>query len=236
MGRRVYKFGSNAEVDLGQTEDVIITGGDQYWPAANATTTLVSSSVEDAAGGDGLQLVTVTGIVIIDGKYVEVSEEVVPEGQGVVTLDNEFYRSYLGWGDDVGVTGVNEGNIDIKHGANILARIGAGDGRTLQAMYTVPEVEGRGLHLTGWDLSVSKGGNAAGVEFTLLGRPRPGCSWRTLDRAGISSQGGPYNHHWGRGVHYLAPGWDVRIRVTDCSANDTACHGGFDMEVEIHNH
>ena len=227
MARKVYKFGSNPLINLGGVEDIIAAGGDQYWPTANATTTLVSTSVEDAVGGDGLEEIEVIGIVITNGRFLEVKELVVPTGQSLVTLENEFYRVYRGWGGDVGVDGVNAGAIAIKHGANVLAQINAGDGQTLQATYTIPEFEKQGMFLTGWNVSITKGGNASSVEASLQIRSAPGQSWRTIDRGGTSSLGAPYKEDWGKGLIYLPPGYDVRARVTDCTANATAVHGGI---------
>lgn len=228
MPRAVHKFGSLATLAQSATAELWTPGGDITYPAANAVTSLVSASVEDAVGGDGIESGFVQGIVRVGSSFNEITEPFVPTGQSLVTLQSEFWRVYRAWGEEIDAGVVNLGNVDIKHGATVLARIGAGDGQTLMAAYTVPEHEDRGLHLTGWHFSVSKGGNLAGVQCTLFMREF-GRSWRVVDREGITSSSGPFEIRWKKGTTglYCPPGTDIRIRVTDNTANATAIHGGF---------
>lgn len=231
MARQVYKFGSLPTLALGATADLWVAGGDLYYPAENAETTLLSGSVQDAIAGTGARSLTVQGIVKDAGPvYREVSEEVVPTGEDLVTLTTQFWRVYRGWARGVGSGGVNAGDIDIKHGANVLARIAAGDGQTLQAGYTVPEFGGRGLHLLGWRVCPSKGGQTASIQAKLYAR-RPGESWRVLDAGGATSNGAAYFAAWGKRVNYMEPGSDIRIRITDNVANATAIAGSFWLKV-----
>ncbi len=231
MARQVYKFGSLPSLAQSAVADLWVAGGDLYYPADNAETTLLSDSVEDAIAGTGGRSLTVQGIVRDPGPvYREVSEEVVPTGTDLVTLTNQFWRVYRAWVRGVGSGGVNAGDIDIKHGANVLARIGVGDGQTLQAAYTVPEFGRRGLHLLGWLVCPSKGGNVASIQAKLFAR-KPGESWRVLDAGGTTSNGAAYSAKWGKRVNYMDPGSDIRIRITDNSANATAIHGSFWLKV-----
>ncbi len=225
MPREVHKFGSLATLASSATAELWSAGGNHTYPADNATTTLVSASAQDAVGGSGIESGVVQGIVRVGADFHEMTEPFVPLGQSVVTLQNEFWRVYRGWGDEVDSGVVNAGIISIKHGSTVIAEIPAGEGQTLMALYTVPEFENRGMRLTGWHFSVAKGGNAAGVECTLYTRAF-GKSWRNRDRAGITSNSVPFSIKWGKGI-YLAPGTDVRIRVTGNTANSTAIHGGF---------
>ena len=230
MGRRIYKFGSLASLAASATADLWAPGGDITWPADNAETTLVGTDAADAAGGTGAQLAVVDGIVKGSGPvYDRILEEVIPNGNGSRTLANQFWRVSRAYVKDVGSGGVNAAALDVKHGGTVLARIGAEEGQTLQAAYTVPMVQKRGLHLTGWKVTLTKGGNTAAIEVTLFAR-RPGESWRVLDRGGANSIGSFFENHWGRKVNYMAPGSDIRIRITDNTANATAIHGGFWLE------
>ena len=231
MARQIYKFGSLGSLAQSAVADLWVKGGDLYYPAANAETTLLGDSVQDGIEGTGGRSLTVVGIVKDAGPvYREVSEEVIPTGTDLVTLTTQFWRVYRAWVRGVGSGGVNAGNIDIKHGANVLARIGAGDGQTLQAAYTVPEFRGQGLHLLGWRVDPSKGGNVAAIQAKLFAR-RPAESWRVLDAAGATSAGAAYFAEWGKRVNYMEPGSDIRIRITDNSANATAIHGSFWLKV-----
>ena len=231
MARKIYKFGSLPTLAQSAVADLWVAGGDLYYPADNAETTLVSDSVQDAIAGTGARSLVVQGIVKgTDPIYREVEEEVVPTGTDLVTLENQFWRVYRAWTVGVGAGLVNAGDIDIKHGANVLARIAAGDGQTLQAAYTVPEFRNRGLHLLGWRVTPSKGGNVASIQAKLYAR-RPGESWRVLDAGGATSNGAAYFAAWGKRVNYMEPGSDIRIRITDNAANATAIHGSFWMKV-----
>ena len=231
MARKIYKYGYLPTLAQSAVADVWVVGGDLYYPAENAETTLLGASVQDAIAGTGARSLTIQGIVKgTDPVYREVTEEVIPTGEDLLTLENHFWRVYRAWVRGVGSGGVNAGNMDIKHGANILARIAAGDGKTLQAAYTVPEFKGRGLHLVGWRIGPSKGGNVASIEAKLFAR-RPGESWQVLDAGGATSNGASYRGDWGKRVNYMEPGSDIRIRVTDNAANATAIHGSFWLKV-----
>ena len=142
----VRKFGYNADVDAG-TEDIWIGGGSLNWPSAAAATNIISSSTDDdASPATGANTVTVEGL---DANYQLVRETAEMNGQTQVALTTQFLRVFRAWVATAGTGLTNAGNIDVRHTTTILARIGTGDGQTLQAGYTVPKLNIAGKAITG---------------------------------------------------------------------------------------
>lgn len=222
----VQKFGENAEVS--GVEDIWTVGGAYGgFVAAAATTTIVSDSEEDDAdkepAGTGAYTVTVQGL---DSDYLLTSETATMNGAGAVTLTNEYLRVFRAFVATVGSNTTNVGNIQIKHGATVLAQIDAAAGQTLMAIYTIP-ADYKNAFLLSWYVSVSKTANAAYAGMDLQFRPSGG-AWRVLSSQFLQTAGTSYvNHHY-RSLPLLAAKTDIRLRATEVSATVLVA-GGFDL-------
>ena len=124
-GRVYRKFGENPNAS---TSKALIwplnSSPDAYpWPTTAQTVDLTSSDPAD----NGM-IILVQGLNAVG---LEISE---PTAVGTTTT-NTFYRVYR-----LIVTGttVNAGQIEAKHGADILAVIASGDGQTQQCFGTIP--------------------------------------------------------------------------------------------------
>jgi hypothetical protein len=139
-GPSTYKFGRNADVDA--AEDIISQGGNLFVPAAAAATTVVSSAAGDAGSGAGLDVIQVTGL---DSNWDLVTEDIdmhATDGTNAVTLTNQFLRVFraqgLKYGSAGSITSVAAGNIDVKHGTDVLCRIPVGFVASQHAAISIP--------------------------------------------------------------------------------------------------
>ncbi len=221
----VHKFGANDDVDTGSDpEDIWDVGGLYSFLSAASTSFEVSSDdANDTAAGSGAQSVCVVGC---DENYQQVTETVATNGVTPVSLSSSFYRVFRAYVIDVGAGGVNAGNIDIAIGATVYARISAGKGQTLMAIYTVSE---KGGLLKNYHASLARQSNGA-ATIDLMTR-EPGKSWRVRDEVGLHSSGGPWSYDFGEpsdqeGI-VLPAGTDVKLTVAEVTANNTTVAAGF---------
>lgn len=224
----LHKFGSNIDIDTGSVpEDVWDEGGLYPFPTAATTTTIVSDSAEDGAGGEtGASTVVVSGT---DENFNPLVETVSMDGTDAVTLANDYYRVFRMRAAISGSNETNVGNISVKHGATVLAKIRPDHGTTLMAVYTTLLDRRSYLKELYFDIGRSGGGAAITVDCQFRLRP-PGESW--------------YIDHPLRLVTTVYPDWDFRLpgpglflgsgtdiiwRVTSTSANNLIVQAGFDI-------
>jgi len=149
----MVKYGYNPDVDGAET--IWTAGGAFPWAsvAANAATTIESSSANDAAAGTGARTVYVEGLVqttirgITGGKVT--TETVTLNGTTPVTLSNEYSFIYRMYVVTAGTGGVNAGNLIVKHGATVIAHILAGTNNTEMAVMTIPHFTRDGIYIHG---------------------------------------------------------------------------------------
>jgi|TARA_B110000881_G_scaffold163756_1_gene146841 hypothetical protein len=127
-----HKFGAVPSMASGTTGSVWDIDDTVYPWAALDTPAVVN--VERTNADDNGETVTVEGL---DGDYLEVSEDIVISGADQVgtQLFKRINRAFISGGS------TNAGNIDIEAGAaggTTVARIQAGRGQTLMAVFTVP--------------------------------------------------------------------------------------------------
>ncbi len=211
----VEKFGNNDDIDNdGQVYDICRVPTATYpFPLASAVTTLVSDDANDSASGTGARRVFVQGLN--DGLEI-ISEEKNTDGLTEVTLDNNYFRINRAFVVTSGdIDGTNIGNIDIKHGATVIGRIGAGIGQTLLGVYTVP-VMNRSLYLVRWTADLSGSGSG---QISLGFQIRPlGNAWRTTDLGSIARDQNLFSE---RSVpEKMSAGTDIRIRALSATANN----------------
>jgi hypothetical protein len=143
--RHVFKYGFNAAV--GTTDETIwLQGGAYTWPSAAAALDITSTdNVADAPAGTGALTVTLEGL---DANFDEISEVVTMNGQTAVVTTNSFLRLHRMYVTTAGSGLTNAGIIYASTGSQtagvpdvattIRSTIGADEGQTLQALYTVP--------------------------------------------------------------------------------------------------
>lgn len=228
-GPHINKFGINTDVDA--AEDIAIIGGNVTFPTAAAATNIISSSVNDAAAGTGAQSVRVEGL---DTNHQIISEDAIPNGTTLVALTQEFLHVFRAYNLTAGSGGVNAGNIDVRHTTTVLARIGALDGQTLQATYSVPALDTdgsafRGAFVHSWHVSAAR--VAAGFARVALQTREDGAAWRTQEIVSISANGaGPLVLGFDAPL-FVPTMADIRVRAIDVSAANTEVSSGFHLQL-----
>jgi hypothetical protein len=147
--RHIFKYGYNGA--CGATSETIwFQSGVYTWSSAAVKLKISSDNGADDGdpAGNGANTVTVEGL---DGNYAEISETVTMNGTTPVETDATFLRTHRMYvatagsgltntgviyaadtGDSYGTPGVPDTATGIR------STIGAGEGQTLQAFYTVP--------------------------------------------------------------------------------------------------
>ncbi len=221
----IRKFGENPNIAIaGTPADVWDAGGVYTFPLAAAATTIVSDDTNDDDGGTGANTVTVIGQI---AGNVETEETVTMNGTDAVTLTNSFLRVYRAFVATVGSNNTNVGNIQVKHGATVLAQISADEGQTLMAVYTIPDIANafdQGTLKNWWCQASAQTTTVAVVALQIR---KPGEAWLAKDKASVA-QGGSFSNE----INEIYPsGTDIRIRVLNVTANSTAITGGFYIEI-----
>lgn len=147
--RHIFKYGYNGAVGA-SAETIWFQGGVYTWSSAAVKLKISSSSTDDDGdpAGTGANTVTVQGL---DGNYAEISETVTLDGTTPVETTATFLRTHRMF---VATAGAGLTNAGVIYAADtgdtyttpgvpntatgIRSTIGAGEGQTLQAFYTVP--------------------------------------------------------------------------------------------------
>lgn len=159
----INKFGYNESV--GSSYEVVSDLGSAHYPTSAATASIVSASTADTAAGTGARTVEIQGL---DGNYEELTEVVTMNGTAAVSTTGSFLRIFRMRVVTAGTGETNAGNITATIGSNV-ARILAGQGQTLMAIYTVPK--GKTAFFMKFQGSISKSQEGA---FQLRARERDG--------------------------------------------------------------
>ena len=221
----IHKFGRNADIDTNSDpEDVWDAGGAYPWPTAAAAMTIVSASSDDDSDGTGARTVRLFGL---DADFAEIQEDVTLNGEDAVTLANSYYRIHRGFALTAGSGGVNAGALTIAQAGTTVAQIGAGNGQTLMAIYTIPSGYSAS-YMAKWYVHALKPTAATQtVECKLFARPNGG-AWQLKEYIRLLNNGAPYEYQYPFWLAYAA-GTDLRIEGSEVSANDMEVSGGFDI-------
>ena len=170
--RHIFKYGYNGAVGA-TAEHIWFQGGAYTWSPAASTLSITSSSTDDDGDpvGTGALTVTVEGL---DANYNEISETVTMNGTTVVNTTALFLRTHrmfvvtagtgltnagVIYAADTGDTYTTPGVPNTATG--IRSTIGAGEGQTLQAFYTIPAGH------TGYMLNIT-GSSADGTNSSIV--------------------------------------------------------------------
>ena len=176
----------------GSTGGEVWDGGGAYggFIATAETMSIASTSVEDASAATGARTVTVYGL---DSNYDELSETVTMDGDTDASLTGEYIRIFRALVATAGSVGTNVGDITITSdtGAAVMAKISAGYGQTLMAVYTVP----RNYNLYMLHSAISMADTTKSLDARFVGRPFGG-AWNT--KRTVELKGGSFDgelHH-----------------------------------------
>ena len=164
-----HRFGAVPSMSSGATGSIWDINDTLYPWDALGTGSIVNVERNNVA--DNGLTVTIQGL---DENYEEVSEDITITGADQ-TGSQLFTRVNRAFVVDAG--GANTGNIDIEAGAaggTTVARITAGYGQTLMAVYTVPE----GYDMLVWKWTIGAG-NGKQVEGDISVRLYDSNTWRT---------------------------------------------------------
>lgn len=218
----IRKFGRNDDVDTGP-EDIWDGGGLYPWPTSAQATTIASANAADTAAGTGMRTARVFGL---DTDYLEVQEDVTLNGLTPVALSNQYLRVYRAYGLTWGSGETNAGNIDIQHGATVIARISAGRGQTLMAIYTIP-ANWPTVSLVSASATIGKQAASFG-EIIVFTRDFNSGGWRDRLTVDINSQGSSFIGGITQiGSFSLEPKTDIRMTAQSVSAANTGVSGLF---------
>lgn len=214
-----HKFGAVPALSINTTGTVWDLNDTLYpWTALDTPAVV---NVERTNVADEGHVVTVQGL---DSDYNFVEEEITISGADTLgtTLFRRVNRAFC---TDGGAT--NTGNINIEAGAaggTVVARITAGKGQTLMAVYTVPA--GYTAYITQGVASVQSGGNATGdMMIRRFGQD----TFRTGHSFEVTATGGSYFYPFSVPVAVPEKS-DIDIRAR-AAGNNSRITAAFDLVI-----
>lgn len=224
----VSKFGENPDIDTGTVpEDVWDVGGLYPFPSSALETTIVSTSADDTSTGTGARTVTVFGL---SDDFSLLQETITLNGTTPITLSDNYYRVYRVKVVTVGSNASNVGDIDVKHGSTVLARILAGENQTLMAIFTIPNTY-HVAYITSVSGQTLKN-NAIISTFELQIREDNGNAFTPVVRFS-SVAGAKVQLQPPAPIAVLRAGADIRLRCVETSANNANVGGTFTVDMYV---
>lgn len=231
----VNKFGHNLAATSG---DDIWGGGGVYgfYPTSGVTLDVKSSDANDADADTGARTVIIYGL---DANWEEqTSDTIILNGLTEVAIPGTWIRISRLVVVTAGSTKTNEGNITVQCvGAvggladnTIGIHVGAGDGQTQQAIYTIPAGK-EGYFIKGYVGMADDDKNGEVSEFQYLMRPNTNGdgAWAVKGEMGIVNIGaGHWQYEYGVPAGPVPEKTDIRIRVSNTTAT-VGVVGGFDL-------
>ncbi len=217
----MLKFGRNPDID-GAAEETIWEGGGTYpFQSSAQSLEVLSASGDDTSAGTGARTITLIGL---DANYAEQTQVITLNGTSVVAITGTWLRVHRCSVTTAGTGGVNAGLITVRiasAGATLLV-IGAGNGQTLMAVYTIP------AGITGYMLSYYCSANATPTppycDIKLFTRPSTG----VLNLKHQQALGPGYFYHKFEAPFKITEKTDIYLNATS-SVNNTDVCGGFDI-------
>jgi len=224
---RIVIMGHNTDVDLASLpEDVWEAGGLYPFQSIAQSLEIVSTSAADAAAGTGAQTVRVDGL---DSNWAQQFETVTLNGVGVVPLIKQYLRVNSCECVTSGSGLLNAGVITLRvaGGGATQAVIDTGEGRAMQAVYTVPA--GKTAHFISRECSILRSAITATCEiFVNVRDASTSQPWIVRNLIGLQSNG---TSSLVKGLPFLRVGQrnDFRATVNNVSANDTSISATFEV-------
>jgi hypothetical protein len=216
------KFGSIDAIQASTPANVweygVTAGAETYTFSTTADIDTISSS----SASDTVEMT----IIGLDSSYNEVTQNATLNGQNKVTLGTALIRvnrMYNNNGTDLvgNVYCYVDGTITLgvpNTVADVRAYVSAGEGQTLQMIYTTPN--GKKTYILGIETSITKGSGATAVTANFRGRTREsGKVFRTQDEFNLMSNG-TSNRVYNLETPLCFPGKTDFYPIVDVSAND----------------
>jgi hypothetical protein len=218
----MLKFGRNPDID--QTEETVWEGGGTYtFDATAQSLEIVSSNANDSSGGSGARTITLLGL---DSTYTSLTQVVTLNGTNAVAIAGRWLRVFRASVTTAGTGGVNAGTLTVRLSGGGATRlvIGAGNGQTLMAVYTIPAGKtGYMVHYYA-SLNTATPATAASMDARLFTRPSTGVLNLKQQQA---SMAGLLMYDFG--VPFaITEKTDVYLNASTSSNNSDVC-GGFDI-------
>jgi len=231
------KFGRNPDIDTGTLpEDVWDAGGVWVPPTIARVHDLVSTSVNDAAGGTGARTVRLTGLT--SWSALPETEVVTLDGTTPVATLKAWVVIYRMETLTFGGTRSNEGDVTATAvvDATVTAQIGVGSGQTLMAIFAIPSAQKLFLtrYYIGWVRSAAAA-NSADLDLLVNLRPdQADGGFVTKHHLGLFGSGTTHIPHEFKPYLVIPGPAIIKLQVTDVSASNTSITGGFDgVVVEV---
>lgn len=205
----VHKFGAVPAMSQNQSGSVWDVNDTNYpWSAFDTAGVLTIPAVNVSDNGN---IINVYGL---DENYNEINEFFTVSSSGTTTGTKTFKRVYRAYD----TTGTNVGNINIQRGGVTIARITAGKGQTLMAIYTVPK--GKRAYIMQGTCTCAVGADATGDMFVrYFGQT----SFRVGHSFEVSGAGGQYFYPFSVPIEIPEKSdIDVRANVRSNNARVTA--------------
>lgn len=207
----VHKFGAVPSMSVNTTGTIWDVDDTIYPWSTFATAGTLSIPAVNAA--DNGHTVTIVGL---DENWEDTSEEVTVSSSGATTTTTSFKRVFRAFCTAGGAT--NTGNINIQKDGTTIARITAGKGQTLMALYTVPA--GKTAYMLKGAASIQYGGDAT---IDMFVRYTDQDTFRIGHSAEIAGTGMPYIYEFGVPVKITEKSdIDIRAKVRSNNARITA--------------
>lgn len=214
----IHKFGAVPAMSQ-NTSGTIWDVNDTAYPWASWATAS-TLTVDRASASDADKEVYIEGL---DADYNVINEVITLTNATGNATSKSFIRVYRAYMTNGSVT--NVGNVDIKVSSTVVARITAGKGQTLMAVYTVPA--GYTAYILKGTATCQSGADATGDMFVRYGGQ---ASFRVGHTFEVSGGGGEYTYDFPIAIPIPAKSdIDVRCSVRSNNARVTAC---FDVLLE----
>jgi hypothetical protein len=167
----IEKFGANLSVG-GDLETIWEEGGIYNYLTTTSKVSAISDNIQDSLNGTGARTIEIEGL---DGDYNVIKEVIscnATDGtQGGPESVNEFLRVYRAVIKTAGVTGTNDGFIDINTNTGPIIAIGThgfgvneeGFGQSQTSVYTIPA--DKTGYLTQWSVGTSDANKSVHAYF-----------------------------------------------------------------------
>ena len=231
----VNKFGHNASADAGDD----IWGADGvygFYPTAAVAVDIKSSIDSDnGATATGAIQVLVQGLTT---DWVFATETITIDGTAAVEMTTPFIRLFRAFVFEAGSNNTNNGNLTVyprANGsgvttANVGIYIGAGEGQTQQAIYTIPDGK-TGYFLKGYVAlnNDDKGGEDGTFQWLMRANNGVNGAWLVKGEVGLVNIGSSHwTYEYGIPVGAIPERTDIRIRLS-AESDQMSTVAGFDL-------
>lgn len=224
-----HKFGGVFNIEDGDLPiDIWDAKGVYPFPTSASPTILVCDDIEDGPGKSGALTASVFGL---DSELKSHMVLVPTGGQNEVSLPIDFRRVFRVNIETAGSYQTNIGNVDVKHGATVLARVQPGFGSTLMATYTI-STDYQLCYLKKLYLDVSKVSPGLGQESVVAAHfqyRKNGGAWQVKHPIRLSTDVAHWDYIFPDPGLSLPPGSDLRWRILGISTGAIIAFAGFDL-------